>query len=137
MKRYKTGVDRDGHRGEVKVIEKHWQMVVKALRRCKVQLQRPEKERPSNPLSITRGPDSETVIDQFNRRGYAQFVDKCPTDMSDSCRRDVRGIKSSFRRLREGRKLCRPRQYSFLSNETLLDLRQFHQVFPGTIGFRT
>lgn len=37
-------MDRDGHRGKVKVIEEHWQMVVKALRGCEVQLQRPEKE---------------------------------------------------------------------------------------------
>lgn len=36
-------MDRDGHRGEVKVIEEHRQMVVKALRRREIQLQRSEK----------------------------------------------------------------------------------------------
>lgn len=46
MKCHETGVDRNGHRGEMKVIEEHRQMIVKALRRCEVQLQRPEKERP-------------------------------------------------------------------------------------------
>jgi len=46
MKCHEAGVDRNGHRGKMKIIEEHRQMIVKALRRCEVQLQRPEKERP-------------------------------------------------------------------------------------------
>jgi len=44
VKRHEAGMDRDGHCGEVKVVEEHWQVIVKALRGCEVQLQRPEKE---------------------------------------------------------------------------------------------
>lgn len=39
-------MDRNGHRGKMKVIEEHRQMIVKALRGCEIQLQCPEKERP-------------------------------------------------------------------------------------------
>lgn len=46
MKCHEAGVDGNRHRCEMKVIEEHWQMIVKALRGCEIQLQRPEKERP-------------------------------------------------------------------------------------------
>ena len=46
MKCHEAGMDRNGYRSKMKVIKEHWQMIVKALRGCKVQLQRPEKERP-------------------------------------------------------------------------------------------
>lgn len=55
MKCHEAGVDRDGHRGEVKVIEEHRQMVVKALGGCEIQLQCPAKRnvRQSPPIDHT------------------------------------------------------------------------------------
>ncbi|KAL0114108.1 hypothetical protein PUN28_011431 [Cardiocondyla obscurior] len=46
MKSHEARVDRNGHRREMKVVEEHRQVIVKALRGCEVQLQRPENERP-------------------------------------------------------------------------------------------
>lgn len=73
-------MDRDGHRGEVKVIEEHRQMVVKALRGCEIQLQRPAKRnvRQSSDRSRARGPSDsvETAIGTSARSQHV-FVDRC------------------------------------------------------------
>lgn len=43
MKSHEAGVDGNGHRGEMKVVEEHGQVIVKPLRGREVQLQRPTK----------------------------------------------------------------------------------------------
>lgn len=72
MKCHETGVDRNGHRSKMKVIKEHWQMIVKALRRCEVQLQRPEKERP-----IDHGLYNSDFQSKLSSISSAQFQTVC------------------------------------------------------------
>lgn len=59
----------------MKVIEEHRQVIVKTLRRCKIQLQRPEKESAVKSFIDHKRLLVETAIDQ-SRRDFAQFANK-------------------------------------------------------------
>lgn len=86
-------MDGDGHRGEVKVIEEHRQMVVKALRGCEIQLQRPEKGTcPSNLLSIT---GCHGQVDRIPCRGRDRSIrrKRLRTDVRRTVRKNVREIR--------------------------------------------
>jgi len=83
MKCHEAGVDRNGHRGKMKIIEEHRQMIVKTLRGCEVQLQRPEKERPIDHIAYRRLNVAALSRNYYRsvRPNSKQFANKYPTDV--------------------------------------------------------
>lgn len=64
MKGHEAGMDRDGDCGKMKVIEQHWQMIVKSFRGREVQLQRPTKRKANEKSSnLQDGTRNAKIID--------------------------------------------------------------------------